>query len=560
MLDLAPADADVQAELGQLTVLGEGRDASRREWDRHQALRRVQMGQGEPVIETLRAMLLEDPTDVPVAAGLVAAAASSGELADTEVWLDRLRTRRPAAPAVVEALVSAKARQGRLTEGVQLLREASLADPASASRRRAWARSLAVAGRQEEAWSVLAPGCDGRSGPRAAIECAEQALRADRATLAVETLGGLVASQDLTPAQRLSIMALANRIPRSTPGRRELLSQGGRAAMSLPGASAQLLAAAMLAGGCTDAAAVAAAGMKNWKVSGLLDAAQFLLDEGEPARAESLLLAAFAKVERGERRALERALCAVLCARGLGQEAERRLLAWRQTEGAALLADRPQASEADDLNELGGSLLIAGHKGEAERVFERAVEAAPGSGSALNNLAWLRIERGELDDRTGDLVRRAVEAGPGEPSTLDTAAWWDYLRMPPSRESGDLVERLRRATAGDAPSLESLDHLGDALWTEDRRDDAARVWRSIVEAGSGRASRERVMQAFNQMQKRLWGLRAWDAASFYDARDGAALGRAQAKLKALAEGRQPPVTPRPAPAPADSEPPTNDSP
>jgi tetratricopeptide (TPR) repeat protein len=330
--------------------------------------------------------------------------------------------------------------------------------------------------------------------------------------------------------------------------------------MSLPGACAQLLAAAMLTGSEADAAATAAACMRPWKAAGLLDAAQFLLDEGEPARAEGLLRAALPRVERADRRAMERALLVLLCARGDGQAAERRLLDWRTAERSALLADRAEASEAEDLNELGGSLLIAGRKMEAERLFERAVEVDPDLGSALNNLAWLRIERGVLDDRTAELVRRAVQAGPRDPSTLDTAAWWDYLRSPPTGKAGDIVERLRQATAGDAPSLESLDHLGDALWTEDRRDEAARTWRLIVEAGSGRASRERVMQAFNQMQKRLWGLRAWDAASFYDARDGAALGRAQAKLKALAEGRQPPVTPRPAPVPADPAPPTNDSP
>jgi tetratricopeptide (TPR) repeat protein len=245
---------------------------------------------------------------------------------------------------------------------------------------------------------------------------------------------------------------------------------------------------------------------------------------------------------------------------GDGEAAERRLQAWRASEGVSLLADGAEASEAQDLNELGGSLLIAGHRAQAERIFARAIEVDAGLGSALNNLAWLRIERGALDDRTDELVRRAMEAGPEDPSTLDTAAWWDYLRMPPSGAASPVIDRLRKATAGEAPSLESLDHLGDALWSEGRRDDAARAWRSIVEAASGRASRERVMQAFNVMQKRLWGVRAWDAASFYDARDGAALGRAQAKLKALAEGRQPPVTPRPAPLPADPAPSTDSAP
>ena len=560
MLELSAADSGVQSELEQLMVQGSDRGTSRREWDRHQALRRVQQGQGEPVIETLRALLVEDPTDVPVAAALVAAAASSGELQATEAWLERLRTLRPAAPAIAEGLVSAKARQGRLTEGVQILREAAERDPESAARRRAWARALAVAGRAEEAWSVLAPLCGESSGPRAGLECAELAMRAGRDGVALETLQAIVRSPDLTAAQRLSLMALAGRLPRSVTERRELLASAGAAAMELPDAGPSVLAAAMLAGTDADAAALAERGMRPWKAPASLEAAQSLLDEGLPARAQAFLQAAVAKADRAERRAIERALVAVLCAEGLDGLAETRLRAWRQGEGAALLADRSEASLADDLNELGGSLLLAGRRAAAERVFEHAVEADPAASSPLNNLAWLRIERGQLDKETGELVRRAIAAAPDDPSTLDTAAWWEHLQPVQPGVPPKAPELLQRATASDAPSLESLDHLGDALWSADRHEEAARAWRAVAESASGRASRDRVMQAFNLMQKRLWGVRAWDAASFYDARDGAAIGRAQAKLKALAEGRPPPVTPRPAPVPADPAPTKSNAP
>lgn len=557
MLELAAADAGVQAELRELVVSGPGGSVSRREWDRHQAVRRAQQGQGEPVLETLRALLLEDPSDATVAASLVLAAASAGELPAVTTWLERLATRRPASPSLLEAVVSAKARQGRLPEAVQLLREASLQEPRSASRRRAWARGLSVAGRQEEAWSVLSPLCGGRSGPRATLECVEQALRSGQEAAAVDMLRSLASASELAPSQRLAVMTMAMRVPRNEPSRRDLLAAAGRAAMGVPGAGATVLAAAMLGGTDADAAAVAASDVERRDASAVLEAAQFLLDEGRPDRSEVLLETALARASHEDRRTLERALVAVLCARGRQEVAERRVRAWWQGQEAALLMDPDRASLAEDLNELGGSLLLAGHPDAAESLFERAVEADASLGSALNNLAWLRIERGAIDTRTADLVRRALTAQPDDPSTLDTAAWWRHLQP----EAGqDAIEQLQRATAGEAPSLEAMDHLGDALWAAGRRQEAARSWRQVVEAAGGRASRDRVMKAFDLMQRRVWGVRAWDAASFYDAGDGAAIERAQAKLKALAEGGQPPVTPRPAPPPADPAPPTDDAP
>jgi hypothetical protein len=87
----------------------------------------------------------------------------------------------------------------------------------------------------------------------------------------------------------------------------------------------------------------------------------------------------------------------------------------------------------------------------------------------------------------------------------------------------------------------------------------------VAESVAGRGARNRVMEAFDRMQQRLWGVRAWSAASFYDARDGAAIERAQAKLKAVAQGVEPPVAERltqpPTPAaPADTVPATPTSP
>lgn len=83
-------------------------------------------------------------------------------------------------------------------------------------------------------------------------------------------------------------------------------------------------------------------------------------------------------------------------------------------------------SAAEDLAELGNAFLMASDPVAAEECFQSAVDLAPNIASAMNNLAWLRMERNEIDAATIDLIRRALVATPNDSSTLDTAGWLAY--------------------------------------------------------------------------------------------------------------------------------------
>ena len=330
--------------------------------------------------------------------------------------------------------------------------------------------------------------------------------------------------------------------------------------MDLPQAGPSALAAAMLRGTDAEAAALASSRAEAWEPATTLTAAQSLLDEARPERAMLLIRSAHGDdAPPQDRLALRRAELAILAQLARSDEALESLRRARIDLPGPVLAEGGEgaASAAREIAALADVFLLAGHDAQAETLFARAVEEGDADAGTLNNLAWLRIVRGQLDARTGELVQAALAADPDNPSTLDTAGWWHHLRPDSDPDGSRSIELLQKATAVDDPSLEAMDHLGDALWVAGRHEDATRTWRLVVEAGGGRGTRERMLEAFDRMQQRRWGLRAWDASSFYDARDGAAVGRAQAKLKALAEGQPPSVTPRLQPPPTPpSQPPS----
>ncbi len=549
-LELTPPGRTNLGELRQLLRADPLADASLRELCRFEALQRVRQGQADPAQETLRALLVEDPMDHEVAAALVIASAASNSLVQLEAWLEVMTVRRPAAPALLEALVSAKARQGRLAEAVEDLRRASAADPTSAARTRALARGLVLEGRMEEGWQAMAALDSLESGPRATLERAECALRAGRTTAAAEILKQVSQCQTLTASQRSTALVVALSLPRESPQRRELLASLGQAALTSPDAGPAVVAAAMLGGEDAQAQTIAAQHAQPWDAAATMEAAQLLVDEGLLRRARSLLTLARGVAAPQEHRSLMRAEIALCAAMDDADFAEKLLNEALNKGEAPLLPEENSShlarniSQALQLNELAGCFMLADFDSTAEKLFEQAIALDPTLGEALNNLAWLRIARGQLDAQTSGLVQRAIAARPNDTSTLDTAGWWSYLHEAEDPDLSKAVSQLKHATQGNAPSLESLDHLADALWQSGLHEDAARTWRRVVEAGTGTGLRDRSIQAFDGMQQRLWGIRAWNAASFYDARDGAAISRAQSKLKALSESQTPVLTPR----------------
>ena len=65
------------------------------------------------------------------------------------------------------------------------------------------------------------------------------------------------------------------------------------------------------------------------------------------------------------------------------------------------------------------------------------------------------------------------------------------------------------------------------------------LWRVIEQLDVNKSLRANVVKAFETVQQREWGIRAWNAEAFYDRNDGAALARAVKKLKSISNGEVP---------------------
>lgn len=171
--------------------------------------------------------------------------------------------------------------------------------------------------------------------------------------------------------------------------------------------------------------------------SGYANLASFYLEEGDVDTAQMLLGKALTvpRPEPGGHASARRLLARIYRARGqLGRaEAElRAVLAQVESTEARLdlvellsLLGRLEEAEAvaakGDVGKLelerGRRLLDAGRLDEAARAWERALEVAPGSSEAANNLGSYHSERGD-SARAEQYFRRAVDADPKNAAAL----------------------------------------------------------------------------------------------------------------------------------------------
>lgn len=109
---------------------------------------------------------------------------------------------------------------------------------------------------------------------------------------------------------------------------------------------------------------------------------------------------------------------------------------------------------------------------EMERVLRRLIELEPDNANAHNALGYSFAERGLRLPEARALLERAIALKPGDPFITDSLGWLAF------REGriDEALAQLQQAwdTRQDA---EIGAHLGEVLWTLQRRDDAMRIWR-----------------------------------------------------------------------------------
>jgi Flp pilus assembly protein TadD len=108
---------------------------------------------------------------------------------------------------------------------------------------------------------------------------------------------------------------------------------------------------------------------------------------------------------------------------------------------------------------------------DAEADLRTVIKLHPNDADSLNALGYLLTVNTERYQEARALIEQALTLQPENPAILDSMGWVDYkLGLHDQAEA-----YLRRAyRLQDDPEVAA--HLGELLWTTNRRDEARRIW------------------------------------------------------------------------------------
>ncbi len=112
----------------------------------------------------------------------------------------------------------------------------------------------------------------------------------------------------------------------------------------------------------------------------------------------------------------------------------------------------------------------------SEESLRRILAKDPNNATALNNLGYFLVERGERLEEALEMIKRAVQAEPTNASFLDSLGW-AYFKLGRLAEAEKyLVEAARR----DPTSATIQEHLGDVYHKLGKTDLARAAWRKAL--------------------------------------------------------------------------------
>ncbi|MBM3342356.1 MAG: tetratricopeptide repeat protein [Betaproteobacteria bacterium] len=110
-----------------------------------------------------------------------------------------------------------------------------------------------------------------------------------------------------------------------------------------------------------------------------------------------------------------------------------------------------------------------------ERNLRRVIEIQPDHAHAYNALGYTLADRNLRLPEARKLIEKAIELAPDDGYIIDSLGWV-LFRMGRVREA---IVQLRRAFDL-RPEGEVGAHLGEALWVDGQRDEAAKVWNQVL--------------------------------------------------------------------------------
>lgn len=170
----------------------------------------------------------------------------------------------------------------------------------------------------------------------------------------------------------------------------------------------------------------------------------------------------------------------------------------------------------------------------SEAAYRVALEFRPDHPWTLNNLGYAILERHGNLEEADSMISKAYAALNDEPSVIDSFGWLRY-------KQGRFVEAeaiLATAVTSDEhlANAEQLDHYGDVLWRNNKKEQAMRQWDAALRIASNELSMMRANINRNVTQAQI------DKSPQFQ-RINAQLAHLDAKLKAVTANLPPQVSP-----------------
>jgi len=167
------------------------------------------------------------------------------------------------------------------------------------------------------------------------------------------------------------------------------------------------------------------------------------------------------------------------------------LLDGKKLEDARKLLAEANAASPDDVDLIYQEAMVnerLNHLDEMERLLRKVLALQPNNSQALNALGYSLADRNlRLDEALG-LVKQAHELSPADPFIVDSLGWVMF-RM---GQFGEATTLLNQAYAS-RKDTEIAAHLGEALWADGKRDEAAQVLRDAARRDAGNEVLKRTM-------------------------------------------------------------------
>ncbi len=169
-------------------------------------------------------------------------------------------------------------------------------------------------------------------------------------------------------------------------------------------------------------------------------------------------------------------------------------------------------------------------------LYRSSLALDPIDALTMNNLAWILLERHGPTQEVQKLSTRALELDPEAPYILDTVGWMHTLLGDTKKGIPMLLQSLERS---DQPSVGTYDHLGDAYWLANQKENAIECWDIANKILQSPEFHQGVLEGYAGLAYTVWGVSVLTPEALYDLEFGELARRLKEKQTAIQEGIEP---------------------